>query len=272
MNGAGGEYSGDPFYIDGTGGRGGDFRIDIPLGLPGIPFFIPRIDIPDFRKIIEIFFPETNVPETFVGTVESPLPPHETQIVDVAETSTTDPNPGNAPMISLSTNPNTVNGVTYKTASAANVARQGKAHLLGPGNIVGQAGPVPFPSDVTNTTEDTGMIDLGNLFGDLAKTYINVKYGGEGNLVDKYGSTTYPENPPGQVGVDMGIPFVDVVPEGKKGYVWDYGANCGAGKLRKKSRRRRRRLATASDIKDIAALKATAGPAILKTWIATHPS
>jgi hypothetical protein len=39
-----------------------------------------------------------------------------------------------------------------------------------------------------------------------------------------------------------------------------------------KPRRRRKRLATKADIKDLAALKSVMTPADLKTWIATHPS
>jgi len=73
-----------------------------------------------------------------------------------------------------------------------------------------------------------------------------------------------------------GIPFVDVIPEGPdacsvKGWVWNPSANCGAGKWQKKSRRRRRRLATHGDLKDLAALKGVLGGGkAFETWIATH--
>lgn len=57
------------------------------------------------------------------------------------------------------------------------------------------------------------------------------------------------------------------------GMVFDPKANCGAGAWVKKCRKkRRRRLATPSDIKDLAALRAVTSPAEMKTWIATHPS
>lgn len=74
----------------------------------------------------------------------------------------------------------------------------------------------------------------------------------------------------------LGIPFVDVIPEaggacGTKGMVWNPNANCGAGKWQRKSRRRRRRLATHGDLKDLAALKGVLGGGkAFETWIATH--
>ena len=51
------------------------------------------------------------------------------------------------------------------------------------------------------------------------------------------------------------------------GYVW----NPDTGKWQKKSRRRRKRLATQSDLKDLAALKGILGSGeAFKVWIATH--
>lgn len=53
--------------------------------------------------------------------------------------------------------------------------------------------------------------------------------------------------------------------------VYDPKANCGAGKWLKKTRRRRKRLATTSDIKDLAALKAVLGGGkAFDTWIASR--
>lgn len=57
---------------------------------------------------------------------------------------------------------------------------------------------------------------------------------------------------------------------GNKGMIWDPNANCGSGKWIKRRKRRRQRLATASDIKDIGALKSVLGPKALGAWIATH--
>ena len=68
---------------------------------------------------------------------------------------------------------------------------------------------------------------------------------------------------------------------GQEGYDYFFGNGTApknmtvdpvTGRLCKKQRRRRKRLATTSDIKDLAALKSVLSPADLKTWIATHPS
>ena len=76
----------------------------------------------------------------------------------------------------------------------------------------------------------------------------------------------------------LNIPFVDVIPEvgaggcaPLKGMVWNPSANCGAGKWQKRSRRRRKRLATMGDLKDLAALKGVLGGGkAFEVWIATH--
>lgn len=105
-------------------------------------------------------------------------------------------------------------------------------------------------------------MDLGSLIGDLATTYIGARYG-------------QPSPPPVQQFVDLpsvGVPFVDVVREAPhKGMVWNPEANCGQGKWQKKRRRRRSRLATPTDIKDLSSLKGVLGSGeAFKVWIATH--
>lgn len=107
----------------------------------------------------------------------------------------------------------------------------------------------------TTTTKSTGSksMDLGALLTDLGTAYIQTKYAqpavqaqpalslpGWGDVVEFFDEST------GNV-VQM--------PAGQK----------------KRCRRRRRRLATTSDIKDLAALKAVLGNGeAFKTWIATH--
>jgi len=72
----------------------------------------------------------------------------------------------------------------------------------------------------------------------------------------------------------LGLPFVDVIPEAQNGcahMVWDPRRNCGQGGWIKKSKRRRKRLATKGDIADLAALIGILGNGKnLVTWIATH--
>lgn len=111
-------------------------------------------------------------------------------------------------------------------------------------------------------------MDLGDILGtavglykdyNVAKSvpqYIDARYGGQ----------------PVQQPADFNIPFVDVVTESpQKGMVWNPRANCGNGAWVKSRRRRRRRLATVSDIKDLAALKSVLGGGkAFETWIATH--
>lgn len=74
------------------------------------------------------------------------------------------------------------------------------------------------------------------------------------SLADYYNQFTSPTGPVAGTGIPKG-----------------YKINCN-GQLVKSGRRRRRRLATSSDIKDLAALSAVTTGAEKKTWIATHPS
>lgn len=120
-------------------------------------------------------------------------------------------------------------------------------------------------------------LDLGGLIGQLGGEYINARYGPNQGTQKYFEPVAYgPSNSPPAGGGYMdalGVPFVDVIPEtSSKNAVWDPRANCGQGKWIRKNKRRRRRLATASDIKDLAALNAVTSGAQKNTWIATHPS
>jgi len=133
-------------------------------------------------------------------------------------------------------------------------------------------------------------LDLGNLLGTLGSSYIQARYGGP-RQPQVMAPTIRPQGP--RAGVAAQPVFLETLPE-MAGDVYDYFftdeqkqslsqmPNAGAGKVQIdprtgrvsvcRNRKRRKRLATTSDIKDLAALKSVLSPADLKTWIATHPS
>jgi len=134
-------------------------------------------------------------------------------------------------------------------------------------------------------------LDLGNLLGTLGSSYIQARYGQPRpqqplNLpIPPYVTPIMPQGP--RAGVAAQPVLLDEARE-----LYDYfftdeqkqslSQMPNAGKVQIdprtgrvsvcKNRRRRKRLATTSDIKDLAALKSVLSPADLKTWIATHPS
>lgn len=106
--------------------------------------------------------------------------------------------------------------------------------------------------------------DLGGLLSDLGGQYIQSRY------------APTPQIQPALFGFggdsSGGLPGLDVISEAPvKGMVWNPAADCGAGKWQRKSRRRRKRLATMGDLKDLAALKGILGQGkAFEVWIATH--
>ena len=134
----------------------------------------------------------------------------------------------------------------------------------------------------------TMSLDLGNLLGTLGSSYIQARYGGP-RQPQVMAPTIRAQGP--QAGVAAQPVLLDTLPK-MAGDVYDYfftdeqkqslSQMPNAGKVQIdprtgrvsvcKNRRRRKRLATTSDIKDLAALKSVLSPADLKTWIATHPS
>jgi len=130
----------------------------------------------------------------------------------------------------------------------------------------------------------TMSLDLGNLLGTLGSSYIQARYGQpkpQQSLqlpVPPYVTPIMPQGPRAGVAV---TPVDTLFEMGQEGYDYFFGNGQApknmtidpvTGRLCKKQRRRRKRLATTSDIKDLAALKSVLSPADLKTWIATHPS
>ena len=134
----------------------------------------------------------------------------------------------------------------------------------------------------------TMSLDLGNLLGTLGSSYIQARYGTP-RQPQVMAPTIRPQGP--RAGVAAQPVVLETLPE-MASDVYDYfftdeqkqslSQMPNAGKVQIdprtgrvsvcKNRRRRKRLATTSDIKDLAALKSVLSPADLKTWIATHPS
>ena len=130
----------------------------------------------------------------------------------------------------------------------------------------------------------TMSLDLGNLLGTLGSQYISARYG-QPRPPAIMQPTIVAQGPQAGVLQPVLTPPVAAGLGAAAGELYDFftddqKAQLGngmridpvTGKLCKKQRRRRKRLATTSDIKDLAALKSVLSPADLKTWIATHPS
>lgn len=130
---------------------------------------------------------------------------------------------------------------------------------------------VGLPTNIINEAPNMGL-DLGQLIGNLGGQYINARYPAETPwqmspqiqpVFNPFSSVPEYLGFGGDPAV-TGTPAACAVPKGF--YV------TASGQLRKKARRRRRRLATPSDIKDLAALSAVTNGPEKKAWIATHPS
>lgn len=121
----------------------------------------------------------------------------------------------------------------------------------------------------TNLTKEPNVaLDLGTLITGLGTAYIENKYAPQIQPVFNPFSSI-----PEYLGFSGGGDGGSIVDQG--------GAICPvpkgfyitpSGELRKKAKRRRRRLATPSDIKDLAALSSVTTQSEKKQWIATHPS
>lgn len=112
--------------------------------------------------------------------------------------------------------------------------------------------------------------------GAIAGQYIQAKYGANQPRLQATGYHGGMDVGAGMRPVDTHMDPTSVL-EYAGGYdpckkqVWDPRACCGAGKWVERSRRRRKRLATRSDLADLAALQGILGSGKnLVTWIATH--
>ena len=142
----------------------------------------------------------------------------------------------------------------------------------------------------------TMSLDLGNLLGNLGSQYISARWG-QPSMPQILAPTIQAQGPQAGLAVTPALaPAVGMGLGALAGEAYDYltqpslptipGAPMAAGcpppsycvdgktgKVTiKQKRRRRRRLATSSDIRDLSSLKSVLSPADLKMWIATHPS
>ena len=193
-------------------------------------------------------------------------------------------------------------------ALAQAAAQQAQATILGQGT---RANQTPVPQSVPQTFAATGpgkleplvqegtqtmSLDLGNLLGTLGSQYISARWGTP--PVPQVMAPTFQAQGPmaGIAPTPVLAPAVGMGLGALAGEAYDYltqpslptipGAPMAAGcpppsycvdgktgKVTiKQKRRRRRRLATSSDIRDLSSLKSVLSPADLKMWIATHPS
>jgi hypothetical protein len=146
----------------------------------------------------------------------------------------------------------------------------------------------------------TMSLDLGNLLGNLGSQYISARWGTPrqpqvmaptirpqgpvagvlnpqqvSSVSDMLGITPYTE----MLGFGQGSAPAPTIPRPEDVTITgncpppSYCVDGRTGKVTiKQKRRRRRRLATSSDIRDLSSLKSVLSPADLKMWIATHPS
>ena len=191
-------------------------------------------------------------------------------------------------------------------------AQQAQAALLGQGSRSNQTPVSPPVSQTFAATgpgrleplvqegTQTMSLDLGNLLGNLGSQYISARWGTPrqpqvmaptirpqgpvagvlnpqqvSSVSDMLGITPYTE----MLGFGQGSAPVPTIPRPEDVTITgncpppSYCVDGRTGKVTiKQKRRRRRRLATSSDIRDLSSLKSVLSPADLKMWIATHPS
>jgi len=177
-------------------------------------------------------------------------------------------------------------------ALAQAAAQQAQAALLGQSTRPNQT---PVSQPVSQTFAATGpgkleplveegtqtmSLDLGNLLGTLGSQYISARYG-QPPVPQVMAPTFQAQGPAAGIAPTPALAGPNLMDLGQQGYDYFFGDSTVpknmtidpvTGRLCKKQKRRRKRLATTSDIKDLAALKSVLSPADLKTWIATHPS
>lgn len=146
----------------------------------------------------------------------------------------------------------------------------------GPVDLPPPTGPI-FEPEVSEPIMGDDMADLGDWDYDWGDVFDDI-----GDIIDIGDWWDYPDDPgvspapaPAPTPSPSPAPGGPMAPptalDPYKGLVWNPRANCGQGKWVRCRRKRRSRLATVSDIKDLAALKSVLGNGkAFETWIATH--
>ena len=197
---------------------------------------------------------------------------------------------------------------TILSALADAAAAQAQAAIFRQGT---RLNPAPVSQPVSQTFAATGpgkleplvqegtqtmSLDLGNLLGTLGSQYISARWG-QAPVPQVMAPTFQAQGPAAGIAptpvlapaVGMGLgalageaydyltaPSLPTIPGAPMAAGCPPPSYCVDGKTGKvtikQKRRRRRRLATSSDIRDLSSLKSVLSPADLKMWIATHPS
>lgn len=217
-------------------------RIDFPVGLPGVAVPGPGVGVPGLATA------------TRTGTTGTVPPAIDRRDQPLNET-------------------NVSGGIVAQAASDwfdYHTKRSAGLNVAPPGT--GQSTP-PLIGNQTDMSADVGETFL-NILSGAAGQWVNREIWGAPSPVNQITMTQPDTQPVAPYEMGGGLPGVDCIPEpppnrcGAKP-VWKYHG--GGYKWVYPKRRRRRRLATPTDIKDLAALKGTLGNGkAMETWIATH--
>jgi len=218
--------------------------------------------------------------------------------ISLARARDTD-NPYVAPRTILST----VANAAAQQAQAALLGQSTRPNQTPVSQTVSQTFAATGPGKLEPLVQEgtqTMSLDLGNLLGNLGSQYISARWGGGGQpTVFMPPAPTLPppimaQGPRAGIAPTPVLAGPNLFELGQQGFDYMFGPDtptapgapmtngctppsyCVDGKTGKvtikQKRRRRRRLATSSDIRDLSSLKSVLSPADLKMWIATHPS
>ena len=227
-----------------------------------------------------------------VNTIEGPRSVGEAYIRQRLAGSRADV-PLGAPVSTGNAQQPTSAGLSQVVTGSTGLSTRSVYGVLGPSRRV-QTAPNQTLLPAQSTTE-TQTMDLGNIITQLGSAYITARYGQPMGQAPRPIMTQPVDYPTPRVGGDLygvtptsgplalAAPFVLGGPTGLAGKIAAGIAGLGLGladeeimriagvAAKQKCRRRRRRLATHSDIKDLAALKAVLGSGkAFDTWIATR--